>query len=99
MMLTKKTFANFFKFESSMKPLELEIFFHSEETATLRKLEVDYDLSDCETRKMTFYKINAVSPYLDGDNEFCSIHSNGSEFIANASYNVVRNLIIWCKAK
>lgn len=31
---------------------------------------------------MLFYSINAISDYLDGDNEFCEIHCNGEMFIS-----------------
>lgn len=77
-----------------MKQIDLEIFFHNDTTSTFKDIGIQYDLSDCEKRVMTFYNINAISPYIDGGNEYCSIHSNGSEFICNATYSVVRNLLI-----
>lgn len=75
--------------------LKLEIFFNTEETSTLRNVGVDYTLRHCTKREMTFYNVNAISPYVDDDGEeYCTIHANGDEFIANASYGVVSNLII-----
>ena len=76
--------------KNSMKEIELPIFHYTEKTDTLKKLGLDYKLSDCEIRYMTFYNINAVSPYLDEDKEYCSIHSNGSEFICSLSYLKVK---------
>lgn len=77
---------------NTMNGIELEIFYHTDETRALGGLDIDYDLSDCEKRKMTFYHINAIGPYIDEKRErkFCSIHTNNSEYISPLSYEEIK---------
>jgi len=74
--------------------IELEIFFNTEETSTLKDLDIEYSLEAAEIRKVTFYNINGIAPYFDKDNtEYCSILSNGSEFMCNMKYPELKKLI------
>lgn len=73
--------------------IEIECFFHNDSTSELKELGIEYNIGDCEKRKMTFININAISPYLTEDEELCSIHSNGVEFIATKSYAEIIKLI------
>lgn len=74
--------------------IELDIFFNTSETSTLNDLGVEFSLNQSETRKVTFYNINGIAPYFDKDDtEYCAILSNGSEFIANETYTVIKNKI------
>jgi len=49
--------------------LEIDIFFHTDTTSTLKDLDINYPLSDCETRKVTFYSIDAIGVFIDDDSE------------------------------
>jgi hypothetical protein len=85
--------------------LSVEVFFHTEETETFKKIGIDYPLSTGATRSVTFYNISLISPFTDKDGEeYCSIHSNGSEFICSEPYEVIKERIeylnqIPCKQK
>ncbi len=76
--------------------ITLPVFFHSSETATFKDVGMDYKLTDCEVRDMTFVNINCFAPYMDdGDDEpnYTSIFCNGSEFICNLKYEKVKLFI------
>lgn len=62
--------------------LELPIFYHTAETRQAKDAGMSYSVKDCKIRNMLFYSINAISDYLDSDNEFCEIHCNGEMFIS-----------------
>jgi hypothetical protein len=66
--------------------ITLPILHHSNTTATLKELALEYSYADCDTRQVTFYTINAISPFTDEGVNFSSIHSNGTEYICTFSY-------------
>lgn len=74
--------------------IELEIFHHSDETASLKSLGVDYDISECLIIKMAFLKIDAISPYIENGTNYSSIHTNGSEYICNLNYNELKKRLL-----
>lgn len=78
--------------------LTLPILHHTDETRSLKAIDIDYQLADCEIRQMTFYSINATSEYKDEsiDHGLTSVFSNGSEFICNLPKDEVDNLIAKC---
>jgi len=73
--------------------LELQIFHHSDKTYEAKKLGLDYNLRDSEIRSMTFYNINAIITYIDNGIEYCSIHTNNSEYICVENYEIIKDLI------
>jgi len=66
--------------------IELDIFFHTDKTASLQELELDYNIEDCEVRPMFFMDIVAISPLFKGDKEYTTIHANGCEFVCTMDY-------------
>ncbi len=75
-------------------PLELDILFHTDETERLKEANLDYKLSDCDVKKITFYHINAIAPYQDDSlGELSSVFSNGGEFICILTYNELKTII------
>lgn len=73
--------------------IELPILFHTDQTTTLKDVGIEYDLFECEVRKMTFININAVSKYLDRDKWYSQIHCNGDSFICAHTYEKVIELL------
>lgn len=73
--------------------IELPILFHTDQTTTFKEVGIDYELSECEVRKMLFININAVSKYLDGGKWYSQIHSNGDSFICTYTYDKVIELL------
>ena len=76
-----------------MKGLEIDCFYHSETTASLKDLDIQYSLADCDVRPIMFYDIDAISSYSDGEGEYSCIHSNGCEFTTILSYNELKKAI------
>ena len=66
--------------------IELDVFFHTDKTASLQELDLDYNVEDCEIRTMCFMEIVAIAPHFVGDKEYTTIHANGSEFICTMDY-------------
>lgn len=76
--------------------LKLPIFCHNDETLNLKDGGVDYPLTECDVRTVIFYHIDALSPYLDEDDnnkEYCSIHTNDTEYISTLSVKEVQELL------
>jgi hypothetical protein len=74
-----------------MKSISLPIFYHNDKTSKFEDLGIDYSLDKCEIRSVNFYVINAISPRKDDD--YCAIHSNGSQFICKLSFSQVENFL------
>jgi hypothetical protein len=76
-----------------MNGLEIDCFYHSETTASLKDLDIRYSLADCDVRPIMFYDIDAISSYSDGEGDYSCIHSNGCEFTTILSYNELKKAI------
>lgn len=76
-----------------MKGLEIDCFYHSETTASLKDLDIEYSLSDCDVRPIMFYDIDAISSYSDGIGDYSCVHTNGCEFTTILSYNELKKII------
>lgn len=74
------------------KGIDLPILHHSDSTNSFKDLGIEYPLSECEIREITFYHINAISPYYDTkeDFEYTSIHTNNTEFICTLPIDKVK---------
>lgn len=75
------------------KGIELPVFHYSEETAVLDNCGIDYEMSKNDINRMVFFKMDAISPYIENGKEYCSIHLNGTEYIAAISFRKMRKLI------
>lgn len=78
-----------------MKPIELDTFFHNEDTSKLEEMGMDYDVDDCDIRKMTFYDIKTIAPYFgnNDDKNYCTVGANGSPFICKITYSQLKALL------
>lgn len=77
----------------TMKPLELPIFHHSDQTASLMDLDIDFDIKDCTVKAMTFYSINAIGIDHQDGKDYGLIFSNGDSFTSPLSYAELKNKI------
>lgn len=78
-----------------MNSIELPIFHHTDETKNFDNIGLEFNLADnAEIREMTFFIINAIAPYLEGEKKYSSIHSNGQEYICSLKYESVKDLIL-----
>jgi len=77
--------------------IELEVFFYTKDQQKLRDLDIEDDvpIEDCELRKFTFCSINDISPYKEkgSEDEYCSVYSNGDNFVCNISYKDMKTIL------
>jgi len=78
--------------------IKLPILFLTDDTCHLESLGLDFNLSDCDVRETTFYKINAISPYFEDGVNYTTIHSNGDGFICPLDIQEVERIILKNKA-
>jgi hypothetical protein len=75
-------------------PFELDIYITNNEIRQKQKLELDFDYSECDIQKATFYNIVAIYPCTDGG----KIHGtyvccNGQEIVTPMEYEKLKALI------
>jgi len=78
--------------------IKLPILFMPESISHLESLGLDFNLSDCDLRETTFYRINAISPYYEDGVNYTTIHSNGDGFICPLTIQEVERIILENKA-
>lgn len=78
-----------------MKPLEIEVVWHTDETRKLSEAGMDFDIDDCTWKTMTFYHISLIQPYDfdDKHTNMCKIHTNNDYWIVPYSYEQVKQMI------
>ena len=78
-----------------MEKIKLPIFHHTDNSYKLKECGIDYSIqSMCEIRDVIFLQINAISEYFEGDNNYTSIHANGTEYICSMNIQDVLKLLI-----
>lgn len=73
--------------------IELPILCHDTTSSSLQELGIKYNLSECDVKPMTFYSIDSVTPYKDGDFEGTHIFSGNTIFICPIQYDKVKTLV------
>ncbi len=77
-----------------MLPIELEIYFNTDETENLEKMGIDYDVRNCEKRLMTFYTINAIGFTKEKDGfEHGLIYTGDQSFSSVLNYTELKQLL------
>ncbi len=86
------------KYMDLKEPLELEVFYESENSVILQDLGVDMDnnRSDKDLRKIMIYSVNYVAPFLFDDEEapYGSLNSGGTTFVTSLSYAGLVELVM-----
>jgi hypothetical protein len=78
-----------------MFPVTLPVFHHTDETAQMKELDLDYRIGDCEIKNGTFYIINAVFPFTDPDgNEYAEVVSGENIYIVNMTADQTNQTIL-----
>ena len=75
--------------------LTLPIFFNSEKVRVAKDTGIDYNLKDCIINHVTFFNINAISPYLQDDKltQYTIIYAYNVEFVCKLHPLKVEDLI------
>ena len=66
--------------------IELEIYHNTPEMIEKRDMGLPYSLKDAELRTINFFIIDNISPLFENGREYCSISSNGDEFLSPILY-------------
>lgn len=77
-----------------MKPIDIPCFYMTDEVESLDRLDLDYDLEDCEVKKVTFFIIDNVSEWYEGENRYSCIRSGGTSYICPMSRKDLVNKIL-----
>jgi len=74
-----------------MLPIELPIYFNTEETANLEKMGIDSHVKNCEIRLMTFFAINAIGSAKEPDGfEYGIIYTGDQSFSSVLTYKELK---------
>lgn len=76
-----------------MKPIELPILFHTEETRDLQKLGIECDEIDCKIRNQTFFNIEFISVRLANE-KHSIVGCNGDEFVCVLNYETLKQKLL-----
>lgn len=74
-----------------VKPLELDVIMHSNQQDTEKMID---EILEGNTQKMTFYLIQAISPfYLGNGHEYTNVHCFGNNFLVAMPYKNLKEII------
>ena len=79
--------------------LELEIYFHTDETADILEETGEFPLHKCDVRLMTFYSIDCVAPFVENEVEYAKVFSGSNSFISVLTYEEVKQKISEAKKR
>jgi len=78
-----------------MLPIELPIYFNTDETSNLEKMGIDSHVKNCEVRLMTFFAINAIGSAKESDDfEYGIIYTGDGSFSSVLTYKELKELLI-----
>jgi hypothetical protein len=76
-----------------MRPLELHCLFNDTEQAKLEDLGIIPNILSADTRPITFYEIQTLSPYYEQNQDYSCIESGGQEYIISIEYIKLKQII------
>lgn len=47
--------------------VEIEVYYHTDQTSSLQKMDMGFHITDCETRFMTFCSVIGFAPAVEED--------------------------------
>lgn len=78
-----------------MKPIEIEAYYHNEETERVSSLDIEFHITQCEVRLVTFYNISAISKAIEDDGfEYGIIHVGNTSFSVVPTYEQLKQLLL-----
>ena len=77
-----------------MLPIELPIYFNTDETDNLLKMGMDYHIKNCEIRILTFFQISAIGPAIEDDGfKYSLIYTSADSFSCVHTYEELKTLL------
>lgn len=75
-------------------PVELPIYFNTDDTSALESLGIEPNIRNCELKSVTFFTIDAIAPYKEDDGfEYSIIYSGGTEFACKYTYVTIKQIL------
>ena len=71
----------------------LPILHHTDGTADLSELDLDWSFADCEERDVVFYDIAGLSQKFEDGIWYTLVHTNGIEYVTAMDIQKVMKLI------
>ena len=73
--------------------VEIEVYYHTDQTSSLQKMDMGFHITDCETRVMTFCSIIGFAPVVEEDGfTYCKIYTGAGEFSTPLKYEELKKL-------
>ena len=76
-----------------MNPIELNILFHNEETATAENLQLEIDITAFDPKPVYFYRIDNMQALTIKNIELTTISSGGEDFMCVTPYEKLKRII------
>ena len=77
-----------------MLPIELPIYFNTDETDNLSKMGLDSHVTNCEIKLVTFFNINAIGSAKEDDGfEYSLIYTGDESFACTYTYEELKALL------
>ena len=73
--------------------VEVEVYYHTDQTSSLQKMDMGFHITDCETRFMTFCNIVGFAPAAEEDGfTYGKIYTGAGEFSTPLKYEELKKL-------
>lgn len=79
--------------QMNLKGIELPIYHEPEESESLADLGIKSNITDCVTKRMTFYNIEAIGTYTEEDRDMSVVFSNWMDFICPWGYERLKKFV------
>lgn len=76
-----------------LTPIQIPVFYHTDETKSLESAGVEFTLEKCEQRTVLFYSIDFVESYEENNKQYSIIGSGSKFFNSSLAYSEVATLI------
>lgn len=73
--------------------VEVEIYYHTDQTRNLEKMDMDFHITDCEIRTITLLNIVGFAPAVEEDKfAYSKIYTAAGEFSTPLKYEELKKL-------
>ena len=73
--------------------VEIEVYYHTDQTSSLQKMDMGFHITDCETRTMTFCNIVGFAPAVEeGGFTYGRIFTATGDFSTPLKYEELKKL-------
>ena len=73
--------------------VEIEVYYHTDQTRNLEKMDMDFHITDCEIRVITLCNIVGFAPAVEKDGfTYGKIYTGAGEFSTPLKYEELKKL-------